>query len=444
MNRDNVTKEDLEEDLKDYMHTIFQIKSSVSTTKSMNILDILDTMIAPNVESSVAANGVRENIFACKESSDHKDDPTRIQKRSPCTLSCTNPDFKLSGNNCFWVSQLKFDYNEAASQCLAQGAELATINNPEEDNFVRGLMESVRENDHWIGLNDLEVEGNFVWQDTTVPMYTNWNNDSPKNGNTSTNCVMKKGNTGAWADKHCNHIRWFVCSQPAVEECPPPPACEQSCSNSDFQLSGTNCFWASSNKLYFNEAKSECLTLGAQLAKVDNDPDREIAKNMMTGSDDYWIGLNDLEVQGNFVWQDGTTMISDNWLHQPNGRPGRNCVGMNANKQWGTTICNRQKKFFCSMPALSNCDKATANNQLAVSIVQDVMNKRECILPIIGPINKNNDSSATLKPHLPNIDVFLNPAKKGHMDDIVKQKNEIAKSYFNNVDMKSLYPELFS
>ena len=71
------------------------------------------------------------------------------------------------------------------------------------------------------------------------------------------------------------------------------------------------------------------------------------------------------------------------------------------------------------------------------------MNKRECILPRIGP-NKNNDSSATLKPHLPNIDVFLNPAKKGYMDDIVKQKKEIAKSYFNNVDMKSLYPELFS
>ena len=63
-NKDNVTKEDLEEDLKDYMHAIFQIKSSVPATKPMNILDILDTMIAPNVESSVAANGVRENIFA--------------------------------------------------------------------------------------------------------------------------------------------------------------------------------------------------------------------------------------------------------------------------------------------------------------------------------------------------------------------------------------------
>ena len=38
-NRDNVTKEALEADLKDYMHKIFQIKSSESATKPMNILD---------------------------------------------------------------------------------------------------------------------------------------------------------------------------------------------------------------------------------------------------------------------------------------------------------------------------------------------------------------------------------------------------------------------
>ena len=31
----------------------------------MNILDILDTMVASDVETSVAANGVRENVLAC-------------------------------------------------------------------------------------------------------------------------------------------------------------------------------------------------------------------------------------------------------------------------------------------------------------------------------------------------------------------------------------------
>ena len=33
----------------------------------MNILDILDTMVASNVEASVAANGVRDNVIACAD-----------------------------------------------------------------------------------------------------------------------------------------------------------------------------------------------------------------------------------------------------------------------------------------------------------------------------------------------------------------------------------------
>ena len=33
----------------------------------VNILDILDTMVASNVEASVAANGVRDNVIACAD-----------------------------------------------------------------------------------------------------------------------------------------------------------------------------------------------------------------------------------------------------------------------------------------------------------------------------------------------------------------------------------------
>ena len=56
--KNDYSREALEKDINDYMFTVFQIKSEL---KPVNILDILDTMIAPNVEASVAANGVREN-----------------------------------------------------------------------------------------------------------------------------------------------------------------------------------------------------------------------------------------------------------------------------------------------------------------------------------------------------------------------------------------------
>ena len=56
--RRNDTREALEKDINDYTFAFFQIATEL---KPVNILDILDTMIAPNVEASVAANGVREN-----------------------------------------------------------------------------------------------------------------------------------------------------------------------------------------------------------------------------------------------------------------------------------------------------------------------------------------------------------------------------------------------
>ena len=38
-----------------------------SGEKQVNILDILNTMVASNVEASVAANGVRDNVIACAD-----------------------------------------------------------------------------------------------------------------------------------------------------------------------------------------------------------------------------------------------------------------------------------------------------------------------------------------------------------------------------------------
>ena len=51
----------------------FQIKKmNSSKEKQVNILDILDTMVASNVEASVAANGVRDNVIACADDDPHK------------------------------------------------------------------------------------------------------------------------------------------------------------------------------------------------------------------------------------------------------------------------------------------------------------------------------------------------------------------------------------
>ena len=61
-NRKSWDAEDIESSMAEFMRETFQIKE-----KGVNILDLMSTMISPKVESSLATNGVRENIAACSE-----------------------------------------------------------------------------------------------------------------------------------------------------------------------------------------------------------------------------------------------------------------------------------------------------------------------------------------------------------------------------------------
>ena len=377
------TMEAMKEDMKEYMHKSFQInleEASTSETKPANILDILDTMIAPNVEASVAANGVRDNILACKETG-------RRKKRSTCTCSCPDTQFKRSGKKCFGVSKHSLTNSEAVTQCSKRGAVLATIANAEDDNFVGSLMPGSYEYGYWIGLNDSQEERAFVWQDGSPLSYNNWAQSRPKL-DSEKNCVVKSAIEEVekkWWDQDCNLDRRFVCSQPAENSCgsnadcptqiisssnsgiltellaetttTTASACVHSCSNSAFRLSGTNCFWASSTMLNYTDSKSQCCSLGAQLATVDSDADREAVKDMMESNEGNWIGLNNLGGSG-WVWQDGSTPTTPNWKNNnPNEDAEKNCVTMRTSKKWDNTYCFRKKYFLCSMPSLNPCDK---------------------------------------------------------------------------------------
>ena len=65
-NHRNQTGSAMLKDVEDYMRETFQIHNKKGSDP-VSILDILDTMIAPNVDASIAANGVRQNALDCQE-----------------------------------------------------------------------------------------------------------------------------------------------------------------------------------------------------------------------------------------------------------------------------------------------------------------------------------------------------------------------------------------
>ena len=82
--------ESIKKNLEEFMEARFQIKpSQTGGEHRLTILEILDMMIAPDVDASVATNSVRENALACKRS-----------VSSASAYFCSDPRFSLYADKC--------------------------------------------------------------------------------------------------------------------------------------------------------------------------------------------------------------------------------------------------------------------------------------------------------------------------------------------------------
>merc|ERR1711971_1396627 len=205
--------------------------------------------------------------------------------------------------------------------------------------------------------------------------YTNWfgsgNPISP--ANTNVNCVKKQSNqNGQWNDIGCSKELNYACSMAAADSCATTTtttttttACNStySYSDSDFTMSGSSCFYVSTDLATQEDAVTACEAKGAILATIsDADQQTDVAA-MIT--DDAWIGLNDIAVDETFEWQDGSSASYTNWFGTGNpispANTNVNCVKMQFSKsgQWNDIGCSKELYYVCSMDVADSCDSAT-------------------------------------------------------------------------------------
>ena len=104
----------------------------------------------------------------------------------------------------------------------------------------------------------------------------------------------------------------------------------------------------------FQTARSSCVcSEGAELATVDT---ADI--NTFIGSriqDFSWIGGNDLLVEGNYSWTDGTAWSYTNWRfnapNNGNGNSEQDCVVVRTDGEWDDVACHTARNFVCQKPA---------------------------------------------------------------------------------------------
>ncbi|KAJ8320490.1 hypothetical protein KUTeg_002077 [Tegillarca granosa] len=90
--------------------------------------------------------------------------------------------YKIRGNKCYeFILSHKTDWHHAQLDCLSKGGFLVTIENSEEEKYLANYLQTVFYGGKgvWIGLNDKQVEGKYVWNSGKSTSYVNWEPGQP-------------------------------------------------------------------------------------------------------------------------------------------------------------------------------------------------------------------------------------------------------------------------
>ena len=79
-------------------------------------------------------------------------------------------------------------------------------------NFHFSFCQVYSKTNFWIGYNDIDSEGDWIWSDRATSSYTNWDDKSPNNGGVS--CAIVTSN-GKWHDEPCQSQFGFICKKPS-------------------------------------------------------------------------------------------------------------------------------------------------------------------------------------------------------------------------------------
>ncbi len=277
-------------------------------------------------------------------------------------------------------------YAEAEAHCATQGQSLVRIDSAAESVWLARTGRAIRGGAWWIGFQDREEEGTFVWPDGPGD-FTNWNGNEP-NDSGGEDCTELRNN-GRWNDLACAQERPFICEPACVPEDADgdgSPTCgadcddadpergplledlcddglDQDCSGAADEACGVCPTAERDGQRYlicpqnrnFEAARAFCEEQGGHLAIVDDAEENawlfETAIRL-GGPKRYWLGISDLEEEWIYRWVDGSRPRFTAWSRGEPNDSGRNedCGHFWENRpQWNDIRCNAGMGTLCEL-----------------------------------------------------------------------------------------------
>ncbi|XP_065683392.1 uncharacterized protein LOC100215503 isoform X1 [Hydra vulgaris] len=285
-----------------------------------------------------------------------------------------------NGNYCYLFHSITAtlqgqSWYDSLLSCQRYGGNLLSVADNTENTFISDQFKdtTIKNQHYWIGLNDIQKEGIFVWSDNSTSKFRFWNYRSgePNNWNNNEDCVEATYD-GRWNDNSCDRLFGFICKVKIGVTTLAPPTLPPFPNNTDkpstceagWKPWGTSCYEiVNDSPKSWSDARSDCLRRFGDLLIIDSKDEQSFITNLISSSDgSYWIGLSDSYKEGEFFWvnRDKLNNTISFWrANEPSNSFGNeDCVEMISQDSglWNDNHCTTLFNYICEkVSGVHNC-----------------------------------------------------------------------------------------
>lgn len=236
--------------------------------------------------------------------------------------------FEYNGN-IYAIYDEIIDWETAKDFCEKSGGHLVTINDAEENSVITEHAKQANTKKYWIGLNDIENEGVFVWTDGDNSQYRNFNTGQPDNSEHLEHYVEITATGGYWEYGSWNDNKIYTTYTGFILEVE-----KEDLELSSKKVFNSNLYEFNSISLPYSVAKYYASLKGGHLVSINSDDENNfVADNALNNS--VWLGIE--KVNGVFKLTTGEKLKYQNWNdNEPDNQNGveNYAVIDKASKEW--------------------------------------------------------------------------------------------------------------